>query len=114
MATIATINRQQEESPMPNGILIVESQPASPEEVDTYHDWYDNTHLPEIVQVDGFVSARRLQSLGGDTFIVVYEIEGDVEAAKAALGEAQGSGSMSRPNGVQLSPPPSVRYFTSI
>jgi hypothetical protein len=99
---------------MANGILIVESQPTSSEELDTYHDWYDNTHLPQILQVDGFVAARRLQSLGGDTFVVVYEIEGDVEAAKAALGEAQKSGAMSRPEGVQLTPPPSVRYFTSI
>jgi hypothetical protein len=99
---------------MPNGILIVESQPATPEELDAYHDWYDNTHLPEILEVEGFVAARRLQALGGDTFVVVYEIEGDVEAARAALGEAQSSRAMSRPQGVQLTPPPTVRYFTNI
>lgn len=99
---------------MARGVLIVESRPASPEEATAYHDWYDNKHLPEILAVDGFVSARRLSALDGDSFIVIYEIEGDVEAAKAALGSAQASGTMSRPEGVQLTPPPTVRYFTLI
>ena len=94
---------------MPNGVLIVESRPASAEEAATYHDWYDNKHIPEIIKVDGFVSARRLQALDGDSFIAIYEIEGDVEEAKAAL--AQASGTMSRPEGLQLDPPPSTRYF---
>jgi hypothetical protein len=94
--------------------MISESRPASPEQAAAYHDWYDNKHLPEIVKVPGFVSARRLQSLDSDTFIVLYEIEGDVEAAKAALKEAQASGSMTRPEGLQLDPPPQVRYFTDL
>lgn len=97
---------------MPDGVMIVESRPASPEEAAAYHDWYDNVHIPEITKVDGFVSARRLRSLDGDTFIVIYEIEGDVEAAKKALTRA--SGSMSRPRGVQFDPPPTVRYFGSL
>lgn len=96
---------------MPNGLMIVESRPSSPEEAAAYHDWYDNTHVPEILEVPGFVSARRLASVDGDTFIAIYEIEGDVEDAKAALRKAQSSGTMSRPVGVQLDPPPSVRYF---
>ncbi|MBL7498448.1 hypothetical protein I6A84_29510 [Frankia sp. CNm7] len=96
---------------MTSGVLIVESRPASPEEAAAYHDWYDNTHLPEILKVEGFVSARRLESLDGDTFLVIYEIDGDVETAKAALGQAQASGTMSRPQGVELTPPPIVRYF---
>jgi hypothetical protein len=99
---------------MANGVLIVESRPASPGQAAAYHEWYDNIHLPEILKVDGFVSARRLAALDGDTFIVIYEIEGDVEAAKAALGAAQSSGAMSRPEGVQLSPPPVVRYFSRL
>ena len=99
---------------MSGGVLIVESRPASPEEAAAYHEWYDHTHLPEILKVDGFVSARRLESLDSDTFIVIYEIEGDVEAARAALQRAQSTGAMSRPQGVQLSPPPTVRYFRDL
>ena len=100
---------------MARGLLIVESHPASPEQAPAYHDWYDNKHIPEILQLDGFISARRLESLAaGDPFITVYEIEGDVEAAKTALQRAQSSGTMSRPEGVQLNPPPNVRYFRQI
>lgn len=94
---------------MPNGVLIVESRPASAEELAIYHEWYDHTHIPEIMQVAGFLSGRRLRSVDGETFIAIYEIEGDVEAAKAAL--AQASPGMSRPVGLQMDPPPSVRYF---
>jgi len=57
---------------------------------------------------------RRLELVGGDAFIAIYEIDGDVEAAKAALQRAQSSGTMSRPEGVQLNPPPIVRYFRQI
>ena len=99
---------------MERGVLIVESRPASPEEAAAYHNWYDNKHLPEILQLEGFVSARRLESVGGDAFIVIYEIEGDIEAAKAVLQRAQSSGAMSRPEGVQLNPRPAVRYFRQI
>jgi len=99
---------------MARGVLIVESRPASPEEAAAYHDWYDNKHVPEILQLEGFVSARRLELVGGDAFIAIYEIDGDVEAAKAALQRAQSSGTMSRPEGVRLNPPPIVRYFRQI
>jgi hypothetical protein len=99
---------------MARGLLIVESRPASPEQAAAYHDWYDSKHLPEILQLDGFTSARRLEDIDGDTFIVVYEIDGDVEAAKAALQQAQSSGTMSPPEGVQLNPRPTVRYFRHV
>lgn len=99
---------------MASGVMIVESRPASVEDASRYHDWYDHTHLPEIMQVDGIVSARRLASVEGDTFIAIYEVEGDVEAAKAALAAAQAAGTMSSPRGVQLDPPPTVRWFRQI
>ncbi|MFB4309552.1 hypothetical protein [Actinomadura sp. GTD37] len=96
---------------MPRGVLIVESRPASPAELSAYHDWYDNKHIPEVLRLEGFVAARRLESLDGETFTVIYEIDGDVQAARAALNRAQASGAMSRPEGVQLDPPPAVRFL---
>jgi len=99
---------------MPRGVLIVDSRPVSPAQLTAYHDWYDNKHIPEVLQLEGFVSARRLESLDGDTFTVIYEIDGEVEAARAALGRAQASGTMSRPEGVQLDPPPAVHYLREI
>lgn len=95
-------------------VLIVESRPASPADATTYHDWYDNKHLPEILQLPGFVSARRLEPVEGDSFLVIYEIDGDIETARNALQQAQAAGGMSRPEGVQLTPPPTARYFREI
>jgi hypothetical protein len=99
---------------MPNGLMIVESRPSSPEDLEAFHDWYDREHVPELLQIEGFASARRLSSHGGDTFVAVYEIEGDVQDAKANLEAALKSGSMSRPVAVQLDPPPTMRYFEAL
>lgn len=99
---------------MAGGILLVESQPASPADAAAYNNWYDNVHVPEILKVDGFVSARRFASADGTKFVAIYEIDGDVEAAKANLAAANASGTMSRPEGVQLDPPPTVNYFSTI
>src|SRR5689334_3869107 len=95
---------------MANGLLVVESRPAD-DDTTAYHRWYDETHIPEILKLPGFTAARRLRVAGGDTFLTIYEIEGDVDAARAALAEAQTSGAMSPPDGVQLNPPPTVRWL---
>src|SRR4051812_43653295 len=99
---------------MPSGVMIVESSPSSGRDTPAYHDWYENKHIPEMLQIEGFVSARRLEALEGGAFVVIYEIEGDLEKAKAALSEAQASGRLSRPEGVRLAPPPTVRYLRQI
>ena len=99
---------------MPEGILYVESRPASPEQAADFHRWYDEVHIPEILALDGFVSARRLGSLGDDgSFVAVYEVV-DVASARVGLAEAGKAGKMSAPTGVQLDPPPTVRWFTAV
>jgi hypothetical protein len=99
---------------MSSGILLVETRPNSPEDAAAYHHWYDEVHVPEILKVDGFVSARRLEAIDGSSFIAIYEIDIDVETAKANLAAVTATGVMSAPEGVQLNPPPVVRYFTQI
>ncbi|RAY16936.1 hypothetical protein DPM19_01870 [Actinomadura craniellae] len=101
---------------MPRGILYVESRPSSPEQLADFHRWYDETHVQEIVAVDGFVSARRFAPLGDDgPFIAIYEIEADdVETAQAKLAEATKAGGISAPVGVQLDPPPTIRFYREI
>lgn len=98
---------------MSKGILLVQSRPSSPEDADAYNRWYDDTHIPEILAIDGFDSARRLRANADDTYLTVYEVD-DVDAAKAALADAQAAGTMTRPVGVQLDPPPSVQWFTEL
>ena len=98
---------------MPKGILLVQSRPSSPDDTGAYHRWYDETHIPEILTLDGFTAARRLRAADGDSYLVVYDVE-DLEVAKAALAAAQSSGAMTRPSGVQLDPPPSVQWFADL
>jgi hypothetical protein len=90
---------------MAHGILLVLSDPVSPEADAEYNDWYDNVHLPEILAVAGFTAARRfrvaqaqLASQGGPDavrarfphrYAAVYEVEApDVAQAAQSLGAA--------------------------
>jgi hypothetical protein len=97
---------------MAQAIMVVESRPKSEADAQAYHHWYDHVHIPELLSVEGFVSARRFATEDGSAFLAIYELDSDIEAAKAALGEAQSSGRMSAPVGLSLDPPPSVRYFS--
>jgi hypothetical protein len=95
---------------MPKGLLVVQSRPASPDAADDLNRWYDETHIPEILGLAGFAAARRLRAADGESFLAVYDLD-DVDVARAALGEAQKSGAMTAPSGVQLNPPPTVQWF---
>jgi hypothetical protein len=95
------------------GILLVQSRPASAGDAEAYHRWYDETHIPEILAVDGFRSARRLRAADAESYVVVYEVD-DIDAAKAAMADARAAGTMSPPEGVQLDPPPSVQWLTDL
>ena len=45
---------------MAHGILLVLSDPVSAEADAAYNEWYDNVHLPEILTLAGFTSAKNL------------------------------------------------------
>lgn len=98
---------------MARGILLVESYPDSPELVDQYHKWYNETHLPEIVELEGFIAARRFEPVGeGGPFVAVYEFEtDDIDSVRDRLSEAVQSGRLSAPEGLQREPSPKVRWL---
>jgi hypothetical protein len=65
------------------GILLVMSD-ATDGDDDTYNDWYDNVHLRDVLEVPGFVAARRfaaVPSVNGELpdlpYLAIYEIEAD-------------------------------------
>jgi len=63
---------------MAKGIMYVESWPSSPERDQEYNTWYNEVHLPELLALDGIVSARRLRPVDGTgPYVALYEIEGD-------------------------------------
>jgi hypothetical protein len=99
---------------MPTGIMLVESRPISFDDISEFHRWYDEVHIPAILAVEGFVSARRLQTEDGTSFVALYEIDTDIATAKANLRAAFFKGHIDRPTVVQLDPPPVQQYFQTI
>lgn len=69
---------------------------AKPGEEAEFERWYDAVHIPEILSIPGFVSARRfrivntnVQGGGGWSNMSLYEIETD--DLPGALGALQGA-----------------------
>jgi hypothetical protein len=98
---------------MTKSLLFVESKPASAEVVEEYHRWHDQVHVPEMLTIDGFVSARRWRT-DGESFITLYEIDTDVDTARTNLRAAFAEGRMSKPVAVETEPPPVMRYLSLV
>ena len=95
-------------SKMAKGIIYVETRPSSPDREQEYNTWYDEVHLPELVALDGIVSARRLRPVNGDgPYIALYEIEGDNLQAVLDNMVANG-GRLQMSDALQLDPRPIV------
>jgi hypothetical protein len=96
---------------MAKGIILVESYPSSPDRDQEYNTWYDDVHLPELVALDGFVSARRLRPVDGKgPYVAIYEIEGD--DLQAVLDNMIASaGQMHMSDALQLDPAPIPRLL---
>jgi hypothetical protein len=66
---------------MERWLLTVESNCCDPSREDEFNDWYDNIHLPDILETPGFVSAVRYENTspaeGQGKFLAMYEIETD-------------------------------------
>ncbi|HME49422.1 hypothetical protein [Mycobacterium sp.] len=101
---------------MPRGIMYVETMPVSGDEEADYHEWYNDTHLAEIVSVEGIVSARRFAPIDGNgPFIAIYELDSDdLAGAVARLAALGRSGQMSSLEHLQLDPPPVTRVYREI
>ena len=99
---------------MPKSVLLVESPPESPQLVDDHNKWRDDVHIPEMLAIDGFSSARRWRAEYGESFISLYEIDTDIDTAKANLRAAFQSGRVSKPVAVDVNPPPKMRCFSLV
>jgi hypothetical protein len=98
---------------MTKSLLFVESSPASAELIEEYHRWHDQVHVPEMLTIDGFVSARRWRT-DGESFITLYEIDTDVDTARTNLRAAFAEGRMTKPVAVQTDPPAVMRYLSLV
>jgi hypothetical protein len=87
---------------MPKCKLIALTTPAPGKEAE-YHDWYQNTHLPEMVSFPGAVGAQRFKLvaklMGADPnqYLAIYDIEVDDPGAfLATVGQAAAAGKMTQ------------------
>jgi hypothetical protein len=96
--------------------MYVETLPAAPDNEDDYHKWYNETHLAQILSVDGVVSARRFAPTDGSgPFIAIYELDcDDLDAAVQRLSELGASGGLTGMENLSMDPPPVPRVYREI
>ncbi len=62
---------------------------------DEWNAWYDDVHIPDVLALDGFVTATRWRLAArpayGANYLALYDVHGDLEAAQAALAAAMPS-----------------------
>ena len=82
---------------MERALLMAFTNPVADREAE-YHRWYDHEHLPDVLKVDGVVSARRYEFVPifpGPApigrFLALYEVEGDLRAAMERIRQAASS-----------------------
>lgn len=101
---------------MPRYKMIVMTKPVEGRE-EAYNDWYQNTHLRELVALPGIRSARRYRRahslVAGDSYpyMAIYEIEADdLDAVVAGIIEASGSGGIWMSDAIDLGDKYAVIY----
>lgn len=64
-------------------LYLVKSNPVAGKESE-FHEWYENTHLDEVLQISGFKSAQRfaldenqMQAEQAHSHVAIYEIESE-------------------------------------
>jgi hypothetical protein len=92
---------------VPKAILVVHTEPASPEQEAAYNEWYDGIHVPDIVALPGFVGATRYKvsatqmgpAADGPRYVAIYEIDADdLGATLAGIGAGAASGAVRMAN----------------
>jgi hypothetical protein len=82
---------------MTKAVLVVFTNTTDPEHDDAYNDWYDKTHLADVLAVPAFVAASRYrisdaQAKGIEPrhrYLSIYEVDSDdLPSAIKALGSA--------------------------
>lgn len=78
---------------MGGSVLVVYAKPVEGKEQE-FDEWYSRVHLPEVIALDGFVSARRFVVVPDPDrdepaplpYLAIYEVEeGMLETARSTL-----------------------------
>ncbi len=82
--------------------FIVLSNPTSAAQEEEYNEWYNRVHLPDVLNVPGFVTAQRFRLADAQVdknpphkYLALYELETDnLEATLADLASRVGTADM--------------------
>ncbi len=75
--------------------LLVTTTDCDPEHADEFNDWYNNTHVPDVMACPGFISSRRYEAVYGEPrFIAIYEIEDEGALKTPEVQKIRGFGKM--------------------
>jgi hypothetical protein len=61
-------------------LLLALNGPTGPDAETAYNRWYDEIHLPDLLDVPGVTSARRFKTIQGNVpfpYVAAYEIDTD-------------------------------------
>ncbi len=67
---------------MAKAIVLVFTNCADPARDKEFNEWYDNTHVPDVLETLGFVGCTRYELVGDPgpgqgKFLAIYEVESD-------------------------------------
>lgn len=93
-------------------LMLVFSNPT-PGQEEAYNDWYDRTHLAEIVAVPGIAAGRRYELAPVEVpgagappahrYLAVYELDGDPDEVIAECARRMASGEIPIPGSIDMS-----------
>ena len=86
-----------------SGLFIVFTNPISEDRLEEYLEWYQNDHIPKVLQIPGFVNANvykasaarpaNSDALAKFRYVTIYEVESeDLNESFRLLGEASRAG----------------------
>ena len=76
---------------MPKAIVLVFTDCRDPAREKEFNEWYDNTHVPDVLETPGFVGCTRYELMGNPgpgqgKYLAIYDVESDdLPSAMAAL-----------------------------
>ena len=106
---------------MAKAILIVESNPADTGAESQYNEWYERTHIPEIIaKVPGITGAKRytLSSVTPGSsyrYLAVYDVEAaDPSSVVHTMMALMTDGALTMSPALQADPAPVVRLYDQL
>jgi hypothetical protein len=106
---------------MPKAVLIVQSQASDESREDEYHKWYEHTHIPQLCEIPGIVSARRFTLAGGGfgpadpsvpAHLAIYELDADdLDGVMSEVITRTGDGRIEMSDAIALDPVPTTLLY---